>query len=465
MIYKRGCAVRTAIILIFASIISMMARGRPVWATATIDKVGIRVASQLEAGDSRNETISIDDKDGLVSVSVSSDKYEITDAKWASTAGGSLAVGDEPKMVVTLTPTDEWEDYFKSAYEKKDVSISNGEYVSARKNGADLIVTLKIKAIKGTFPQPEEAYWNEITLGKAQWDLEKNSGGASEVWLYRGKKVVHKAEGVTAKTLNLYPYMTEEGVYTFKVRLSPHSDQEKKGGKSSEWTESGELVIHASQVSDGSQQIGKNEATLQKGDPSNTGKGWYRQDGIWHYRDNDGYDVRGEWLELGESWYLFRADGAMVTGWHQMNDGTWYYMNADGAMVTGWQKIDGKTYYFNPSWSERPIGAAFTGWNIIDGYTYYFNEDASMHKGWLYQINSWYYLNELEGSLEGAMLKGWIYRNGLYYYTNEYGVMQTGWQEIDGYWYYLDPSDGHKAVNTLVNGFYVDEDGIWREGV
>lgn len=455
---------RAARVLTAALALCLLVKGQPAWATETIDKVSVKVSSKLEAGDSKNEDIGIDDKESRVSISVSSKDYSIAEARWTSTSG-TLSIGDEPRMIVTLTPTDESEKYFKSTYTGKEIRVSGGEYVSARKSGADLLVTLKVDPVKGSFNPPDDAYWHETTMGKAQWDVKNKQGGAYEVWLYRGKKTVHKEERVRSKTLNLYPYMTEEGVYTFKVRTIPSNDTEKNG-KKSDWVESGELVITARDVSDGSKQKGKNEETASTGDTKNAvgnENGWYQRNDAWHYRDSDGNEVRGEWLELGDDWYLMRADGTMLTGWH--DDGQyWYYLGGDGKMLTGWQRIAGKWYYFNPSWSEDPIGAAMQGWNIIDGHTYYFNADGSQYKGWLYQVDSWYYLNELEGSLEGAMLKGWIYRDGLYYYTDEYGVMQTGWQEIDGEWYYLDPSDGHKAVDTLVNGFYVDEDGIWREG-
>lgn len=40
--------------------------------------------------------------------------------------------------------------------------------------------------------------------------------------------------------------------------------------------------------------------------------------------------------------------------------------------------------------------------------------------------------------------------------------MLTGWQNIDGQIYYLYP-DGHKAVNEVIDTFYLDQDGIWRK--
>lgn len=460
MRFRKNHTAKVAAVLVISAA-TVLLSGFTAWATETIKSVRITVKSQLTAGDSRKEPIDIDGE-GTVVVTVSSKEYEIGSAKWASTSGGSLSIGEEPKMIVTLTPVDESEAYFKSAYTKKEVKVSGGDFVSARKSGADLMVTLKVSPVKGSYEPPDDAYWKEAVMGKAEWEVSDKQGGAYEVWLYRDKKVVHKENKVRTTALNLFPYMTEEGVYTFRVRTVPYTSSEEKNGKKSEWVESGELIITARDVSDGSRQKGKKEPSDDKKE-STDGKGWFKQDGFWYYRDNDENLVQGDWLELGDDWYLFQADGRMLTGWHQI-DGYWYYMADDGRMMRDWGRIKGKWYYFNPSWSDEPIGAATVGWNVIDGYTYYFNEDCSLYTGWLYQLDSWYYLNELEGSLEGAMLKGWIYRNGLYYYTDEYGVLQTGWKQIDGQWYYLYPDDGHKAVDTLINGFYVNEDGIWKEG-
>ena len=42
---------------------------------------------------------------------------------------------------------------------------------------------------------------------------------------------------------------------------------------------------------------------------------------------------------------------------------------------------------------------------------------------------------------------------------NKNGEMQTGWIQDHGKWYYL-WSDGTLAVNTEVNGYKVDENGV-----
>ena len=49
---------------------------------------------------------------------------------------------------------------------------------------------------------------------------------------------------------------------------------------------------------------------------------------------------------------------------------------------------------------------------------------------------------------------------GSWYYMNTSGAMVTGWYWIEGTCYYF-YSDGHMAVNTWINGSYVDASGAW----
>ena len=59
------------------------------------------------------------------------------------------------------------------------------------------------------------------------------------------------------------------------------------------------------------------------------------------------------------------------------------------------------------------------------------------------------------------MLTGWLLREGKTYFLDADGVMATGWYQVDGNWYYFWPDSGEMAKNQYINGFYVNEDGIW----
>ena len=428
-------------------------------ASESINSVSIKVGLNIEAGD-RLPDIQIDKTDGEAYVTSGGKQYKVIDAEWVTSTSKNMTIGEEPRMSVTLTPSDEYDAYFKSSYEASKIKVNGGSYVSARRNGSDLVVTLRVKAIKGLYAEPEDVGWKDTRLGHAVWEKGDNTSGAYELWLYRGKSVILKKEQVKATTYNFYPYMTEEGTYYFKIRSVPYKQDELKNGKKSGWVESDELVIRDRDVSDGT---GK-EADRLPGVPADAQakEGWEQQSGIWYYRYGDGTVHADSWLVLDGVWYRFDREGKMVTGWF-LSGGDIYYMDSQGAMVKGWNKIGDTWYYFYPdNGYAAPMGAAATGWQVVDGYYYCFAAQGAMQKGWLNEAGRWYYLNTLQGSLEGAMLKGWIVRNGQTYYTDEDGVMVTGWQRIDGFWRYFN-QDGTMAVNRVIDGFPVNEDGVWMQ--
>lgn len=427
-------------------------------ATDAIGSVSIKVKLDIEAGD-RLPNIKINETDGSAYVTAGNKDYTVREAEWITSTSKDITVGEEPKMSVTLTPSDESDAYFKSSYEASKIKISGGTYVSARRKGSDLVVTLKTNPVKGLYAQPEDVGWKDTRLGVAVWEKGDNTSGAYEVWLYMGKKVIFKKDLVKATTYNFYPYMTEEGTYHFKIRSVPYKQDELKSGKKSEWVESDELVIRDRDVSDGTgKESDKTGGTAANPEPK---EGWEQQSGVWYYRYADGTVQSNSWMALDDVWYRFDETGKMVTGWYVLDEDI-YYMAADGSMVMGWQKINNTWYYFYPdNGYAAPKGAAATDWQVVDGYYRYFTAQGAMVKGWINQAGRWYYLNELEGNLEGAMLKGFITRNGKTYYTGEDGVMLTGWQKIEGSWRYF-YEDGTMAMNTVIDGFPVDEDGVWE---
>ena len=425
-------------------------------ATESIDSVSIKVGLKIEAGD-RLPDIQINNTSADAYVASGDKKYTVKEAEWVTSSTKDMTIGEEPKMNVTLTPSDEYDAYFKSSYEAAKIKVTGGSYVSAKRSGSDLIVTLRTKAVKGLYAEPEDVGWKDTRLGQAVWSKGDNTSGAYEIWLYKGKSIILKKEQIKATTYNFYPYMTEEGTYSYKIRSVPFKQEELKNGTKSGWVESDELVIRDRDVSDGT---GKESDTVQGTGTGTVKQGWDQQSGVWYYRYADGTMQANSWLVLDDVWYRFDQDGKMITGWNLM-DSDLYYMDSQGAMVTGWNKIGNIWYYFYPdSGHEAPMGAAATNWQIIDGYYYYFTPQGAMQTGWINQAGRWYYLNTIQGNLEGAMLKGWITRNGQTFFTGEDGIMVTGWQRIDGLWRYFN-EDGTLAVNTVIGGYPVNEDGVW----
>lgn len=426
-------------------------------ATEAINSISIKVGLNIEAGD-RLPDISIDKTDAECYVSSGSKQYSVTDAEWVTSTSKDITIGEEPKMNVTITPSSESDAYFKSSYEASKIKVNGGTYVSAKRQGSDLIVTLRVKPVKGLYAEPEDVGWKDTRLGQAVWEKGDNTSGAYELWLYQGKKIILKKESVTTTTFNFYPYMTEEGTYSFKIRSVPFKQDELKNGKKSGWVESDELVIRDRDVSDGTGK--ESDRTTDNTGSKEATNGWEKQSGVWYYRYADGTIQSNSWLALDNVWYRFDQTGKMITGWFIL-DSDIYYMDANGAMLTGWQKINDTWYYFYPdNGREAPQGAAATNWQVIDGYNYYFNSQGAMQKDWINQAGRWYYLNTIQANLEGAMLKGLFTRNEKTYYTGEDGVMVTGWQQVDGYWRFFH-QDGTMAANTVIDGYPINEDGVW----
>ena len=95
--------------------------------------------------------------------------------------------------------------------------------------------------------------------------------------------------------------------------------------------------------------ISGKSATDEDGADETVKAGWVQNaDGTWSYFNNDGSQVKGQWLNLGGVWYYIKADGIMATGWYKDN-GTWYYLQSNGAMAKN-TTIDGYRLGSNGAW-------------------------------------------------------------------------------------------------------------------
>ncbi|MCI9185527.1 MAG: N-acetylmuramoyl-L-alanine amidase family protein [Lachnospiraceae bacterium] len=378
-----------------------------------VSGVAIRVSSKLEPGSSLPD-ISLESGtvgEGDIGVSCSTDKYTIEKAEWVTSTSRTIAVGDRPEMKVWLRAGSDY--YFKGSYRSSNVTVKSGDFVSAKREDEDtLVVRLKVSAVKGDFAAPEEAYWKNNAKGTAQWKKPEEGGtGKYEVVLRRGSSKVHTVE-TTSTSYNFYPYMTMEGTYSFRVRSIAKTSKDEDYGKNSEWLDSDEIYIAKEDVSDGS---GRSDVA---GAPptGNTRVGWQYLDNYWYYYYPDGTCQKDSWLKVQDKWYLFQGDGKMLRGWQKKGDHT-YFLSENGDMQIGWVQKDGR----------------------------------------------WRYLNPTPDAYEGAMFQNqWADINGKAYYFNGDGVMMEGWNQVGGNWYYFYPGEGYKAVNTWIDTFYVDENGVWK---
>jgi len=383
-----------------------------------ISSVRVYVDSDLNPGDKLPDISIHDDSSftlgsGDIVVYVETEQYKITSAEWVTSKNRTMEVGYEPELKVTLTPSNADDYYFKGSYRSSNVTVKRGTFVSASLKNGELTVRLKAKPIKGTFGEPSDAYWRDNTKGTARWVKPDDDGtGTYEVVLRRGSTQVHRVE-TSSTSYNFYPYMTSAGTYTFRVRTIGKTSKETQYGTKSAWVESDELYIAREDVSDGT---GASSTGSSGGPSGNTNVGWRYNNSYWYYYYPDGSYEKNRWLLVNDKWYLFQEDGKMLRGW-QNKGGHTYYLTDNGDMVTGWVRSGSR----------------------------------------------WYYLNASEGSGEGAMLKNcWGNINGQTYYLTSDGSMAEGWYQVDGNWYYFYPGQGNKAVNTHIDTFYVDGDGVWR---
>ncbi len=385
------------------------------FASDVISSVKITVHSELDPGETLPD-IGIEGTadSGDITVSCSSDKYVISDAEWVTSTSRVMSAGDTPEMKVWLTAQGDY--YFKGSYRSSNVTVSRGDFVSAKREDEDtLVVRLKVHGIEGYFNPPEDPHWKDNAKGTARWDdPDDGDTGKYEVVLKRGSTTVHTVE-TTGNSYNFYPYMTKKGTYSFRIRTIAKTSKEEKYGKSSEWVESDDIYLAEEDVSDGTGQTAESGMISAPG-MGNAQVGWLLQNDTWYYRYPDGTFQKDAWLFLDDKWYLFDESGRMLKGWQ--NRGNFTYLLAEsGEMVTGWVQAN----------------------------------------------NRWYYLNPTKDQFEGVMLADrWLIQDGKTYYLGADGAMAEGWYQVEGNWYYFYPGSGQKAVNTVIDTFYVDQDGVWR---
>ena len=401
--------------------------------TSTITNISIKVdqnLSKLEAGSSLGNISESDFSTG------NTDRYHVDAVQWVESGNFDvLRVGSEPKVLLYLVADSKEKNngdvinyQFAGAYSSNNVRVSNGSFVSAKRvSGTELEIVLQLKPISGSFDAPENLAWSASSLGRATWSQAENSSGYYEVKLYREGRQLAKIT-TDALSLNFYPWMTEEGNYSFNVRSIPYTDSQKKGGKASEDAESDTLYIAANNRSNGdgkyseTQIFGQNKA--QNNTPGNANIpstiGWSLINGKWYFRYPNGQPAINSWVDWNGRWYHFNGQGEMETGWFKSAYGNWFYLEpGNGDAKTGWKLINNIWYYFIPDAGDRQCMMVSSGIFQIGQESYYFDASGAMRTGWI-AIN--------------------VNGKQIYYYFKDNGAM---------------------AKNTTINGFRVNERGEW----
>lgn len=370
--------------------------------------------------------------------------YSLNGAEWINPSA-VMKIGDTPRMKVYLSAYPKEVDHerytqlwlFSGGYGAGNIYVSRGTAGTAeiRDSGYSLVVEVTVDPIKGTYTQPQSAYW-EATLGKAAWTPSENDSGIYDIVCSRDDVTVKKLTNYTGNTYDFYPYMTKPGGYTFTVRCAvPEEYKSLSGVKPSDYLTSSTQVVREEQVSDGSGQTKDDEDGGSSGRnpgngnfPNGTGTenvaGWITDSTGSYFRYPGGEYVKNSWLKLSDGWYRFDEKGRMITGW---------FLSPDSC----------KWYYLDPN----------TG---------------IMKTGWLSEGGHWYFLKPEDDGTQGAMITGWQRINGELYYFNESGIMVTGWYQLGGQWYYFYPQGtradgkyGLMARNVKVGEFTIGPEGYW----
>ena len=404
--------------------------------TSTISNISIKVDQNLRKMEAGSSLGNISESDFSVG---NTDRYHVDAVQWVNSGNSDvLRVGSEPKVLLYIVADSKEKNngdtiyyQFAGAYSNSNVRVSNGTFVSAKRvSSTELEVVLQLKPISGTFDAPDNLAWSASGLGRASWSAGENSSGYFEVKLYREGKQLAKIT-TDALSLNFYPWMTEEGNYSFNVKSIPYTEEQKKAGKASEDTESYTLYIAANNRSNGdgkyseTQIFGNNNTanntpnnTPNNGNPSTIG--WSQINGKWYFRYPNGQPAINTWLDWNGRWYHFNGQGEMETGWFKNAYGNWFYLEpGNGDAKTGWRLINNIWYYFIPESGDRQCSMVSNGIFQIGQESYYFDGTGAMRTGWIA-----------------------VHVNGkqTYYYFKDNGAM---------------------AKNTTINGFRVNERGEW----
>ncbi|MDU7027456.1 serine hydrolase [uncultured Robinsoniella sp.] len=179
--------------------------------------------------------------------------------------------------------------------------------------------------------------------------------------------------------------------------------------------------------------------------------GWVQMKYRYYY-DKNGKKICNTTYKIDGKRYYFNAKGRMIQNRFITFKGKKLYLTSNGTAATGLKKVKGNTYLFDKNGYLRT-----NGFKTYNNKKYYANKKGIIQKGFHTIKGKKYYFNS-----KGIMQTGWLKKGKSTYYFNKKGVMQTGWQKIKKgkktYDYYFN-SNGKMAVNTWVQGYYVDKNG------
>ncbi len=170
--------------------------------------------------------------------------------------------------------------------------------------------------------------------------------------------------GVQAKlnafTRELSKLSFEPGAYRLKLDVT-YSDYIAQNDTCTE-------VSHTRTVWQGAFAVGEHIAPTVAPD-STTPDGWVKENGVWRFYQNGAPRV-GWYCHAGVDYY-FQPDGAVTTGWAEIN-GKYRLFTDTGAMRIGWVHLGDASYYMLSN------GEVAIGNHTIDGVQYCFADDGKL---------------------------------------------------------------------------------------
>ena len=258
-----------------------------------------------------------------------------------------------------LTPTDGkvdgWRLVMLKNYVDKANALNEEDFVTTNKKWATLQSAVEDaeNTLRKTNPSDGELTKVTTLLEKALNEVLVNAKAVPSNMKKELKELIAKADRLIANVT------TQSGAQVVALRDAAEEGAEVYGNIDDTYTNPDKATI--SEVKAAIEAL--NEAIAD----FTTTKGWVLEDGKWYYDDYaDG------WYKIGETWYMFNADGTLkVSEWFKV-DGKWYWSNSNGGMVVGWAKVDGKWYFFDQG------NAMKTGWVKSNGLWYYLTESGAM---------------------------------------------------------------------------------------
>ena len=263
------------------------------------------------------------------------------------------------------------------------------------------------------------AFAGEYTIGDPYWDIgdkvyvgwdEAEDKTQYKLQVFKGNKKVSSNITTSSARYDVTKIVIDHGsgTYTFKVYPS-------KGGKDLQ-VEATTNDIDSETLTNLKKKNNTASNNTTSGNTSTTGStstsgstNTTNSTGVTGSSGGPGVAASTGWYQTSTGWHYKKADGYNSTGWEFINN-KWYYFDSNANMQTGWVDYNGSKYYLKPN-----DGDMATSWELIGGKWYLFDESGHPVKGWFQYNNAWYYITD----------------------------------------------SGEMAVSTSVDGYNINQDGIW----